>query len=483
MFKPLSKISESHWTIFLLGNISSLANLILPFVLVRILSPEEMGLYKTFFLYLMIIPFLALAGGPVHSVYYWAGMEKSRRTEYIKQSWLVTLFLSSFILTVGFLILSFLNDYITHPGLPMGGLLLISFLSCPSGHYGEVCMARGKLLKGTLLALSFELIKIGGFIYVAYAHRNVSSLVNFFLILMIFSFLFMTGLAAKDNSMTLRIKKEKFLHVLRYSLPVSLSSGLYFLMERADQLVLAAYLAPRDFAVYSLGCLTIPPLYLLETSVQKVLIPRLTRSLMAKDYTSSVKEFRKAVEDMAFLIIPGVFGLVFFAPAIIELLFTAQYASASTYLQVFALSYVLLILPHDSAIRASGQTHLILRSSLLMTPLAFLILFLCIGTFSPIWILFFSLVLKLGLKLYLLSVSARILNVRSLDLIPWERLLAFSIVSGCLTLVFLNTRGLFDEQSSWLLVSVALFALIYLSVFLFDYLKNKIELIKCFLNS
>ena len=58
------RFSTGHWPGFLTGIISSLMNLFLPTVLVRILTPEDVGIYKIFFLYIQSFTFLSLAGAP-----------------------------------------------------------------------------------------------------------------------------------------------------------------------------------------------------------------------------------------------------------------------------------------------------------------------------------------------------------------------------------------------------------------------------------
>ena len=54
----LSKLKQGHWPLFLMSTFSSVASLFMPIILVRILTPENMGLYKIYFLYLSILPFL-----------------------------------------------------------------------------------------------------------------------------------------------------------------------------------------------------------------------------------------------------------------------------------------------------------------------------------------------------------------------------------------------------------------------------------------
>ena len=54
----INKLKEGHWPIFILSSFSSIANLFLPIILTRLLTPEDIGIYKVFFLYLMLLPFL-----------------------------------------------------------------------------------------------------------------------------------------------------------------------------------------------------------------------------------------------------------------------------------------------------------------------------------------------------------------------------------------------------------------------------------------
>lgn len=76
MKKIFTKLSHNHWPIFIVGNINSLLNLFLPLFLVRIFTPEEMGLYKIFFLYVALIPFFTMTSGLLTSFYYWSGFKK-----------------------------------------------------------------------------------------------------------------------------------------------------------------------------------------------------------------------------------------------------------------------------------------------------------------------------------------------------------------------------------------------------------------------
>lgn len=67
-----------------------------------------------------------------------------------------------------------------------------------------------------------------------------------------------------------------------------------------------------------MGSLIIPPLLLLEMSVQKVLVPNLSRAYHHHNESEMIKHFLKAQTDIAHIMIPAVFGLIIFNRPIIK---------------------------------------------------------------------------------------------------------------------------------------------------------------------
>lgn len=461
----LSRLSKDHWPIFLIGNISAAINLILPLVLVRLFTPESMGIYKIFFLYLGLIPFLTMAGGPLHSVYYWIG-KKNHNAEFIQSTWIATNFLS-----IVFVIPLVLISYLFRSHLPLEFyqiliLIFCSVLVCPSAHYAEVCMAKGQTIKSSMISLSFELIKTIGFIFIAWKHKNIDYLFSYYLIIMSLSFIVMNTLAYYDKVISFNIDYAKVKDVFKYSLPISFSSGLLFIIEKSDQLILSIFLSAENFAFFSMGSLLIPPLYLLESAIQKKLIPNLAKEYEEHNYTAMAKSVSKAIEDMGFLIIPSIFGLIFFAYPIIKILYTDQYREAAIYLQIFSLSYFFLLIPHDSILRASGKTKMILKTYTIFTPISILLLLLTAKYTNALTTLAVALVLKFMPKLYCFSICAKVINQEIRSMIPFKKLFYYSALSLILSLISMALKPLFLEEIFWFLVCGSAFALIYLAVFI-----------------
>lgn len=474
----MKRLLQDHWPIFLLSNISSLTNLLLPLVLVRILNPSEIGVYKTFFLYLTVLPFLALAGGPVHSVYYWIGLEEKESDQYIKTSWLVTVFLSSFILLIGLPLAPLLHEKF-HLTLPVFIMLLVSgFLVCPSGHFPEACIARGKKAYGAFLSVLFELLKTAGFILLAWWYREIEYLFSYFFLMMILSFILMTYLGLKNNALTFRIDKAKFKEILKYSLPMSLASALHFVIEKSDLLILSSTLSSEMFAYYSLGCLIIPPLFILDMSVQKVMLPKISQSFRLKRNDDIKREFKKGVSDIAYLMIPSFFGLVFFAPQIVELLYTKDYAHSALYLQIFAFSYLLMIFPHDAILRGTGKTQTVLKISLILAPLALISAYFLSLTYGAGPALIATLVIKATAKGFCLKASGEMIGKKIYEMIPLRRIMEFTLVASCLTLLSYSVKPYFENKLEWFLITAPLFALFYIGYFQRPAFKRALDKIR-----
>src|SRR5690606_30006235 len=153
---------------FLLNSFSSLGNMFLPLILVRLLSLEDVGYYKIFYLYLMALPFLFMAGGPTHSVFFWVGQKDSDKTNALNATWIWTILLSLLILCVGYPLREFIALKLGLPQDYVVLMLIAGCLWCPSGHYSESAIAFGKSAKGSLFDTAFESIKTVGFILIAW---------------------------------------------------------------------------------------------------------------------------------------------------------------------------------------------------------------------------------------------------------------------------------------------------------------------------
>ena len=460
----LKALKSGHWPIFILGSFSSMANLYLPIFLSRTLSPEEMGVYKIFFLYLGAIPFLFLTGGPLHSVYYWVGRPETERPRYIQQAYALALGLSLLIPLAGLPLTGLIASLTKLSDGHVALMLLSAFFMVPAEYYPQTKIATGNPFKGSLYDAFFEVFKVCCFVWIASETKNLGHIFLAFCLIFGMKFFVSLFLKFKEGILILDPGLEKLKEIFRYCLPISLAGLVTFFVDKLDQFVLAAFLPAENFAYYSMGCLMIPPLYLLENSVTSVLVPKLSKSWLNKD-KSALAHFKKAVGDNAFLLIPSFFGLIVFANPIIQLLYTEKFIEAAKYFQIFAFTYLILIIPYDAVPRATGQTRWIFKLTLGAGLASLTAVLIAASRFGALETLSVALFFKACARFLGLVYSSKIMNWKLRDVFPWRRVLKYFTAAAALSALSLLTKASFPSGETWLLICAPLFAAIYLAVF------------------
>lgn len=466
----INKLKEGHWPIFILSSFSSIANLFLPIILTRLLTPEDIGIYKVFFLYLMLLPFLFLTGGPLHSVYYWIG-KKENRDDYIISAYQLTLFLSFLILVIGLPLHQYFAQIMELSTQNTLILLFVAFLWVPSGYYKELKIAQGATVFGSLFGTATEIIKVVIFVSMAYMGYSIKDLFYAFLFFQVFKFILTFILGLKENLNPLKIKIERIKEVLSYCTPIALAGLLSFFVDKMDQIVLTKYLAKDDFAFYTMGCLVIPPLVMLEMSVNKILIPK-TSEHWQTDKNLCLEFFRKAISDAALLIIPASIGLFIFASPIVELLYTNKFSESTRYLELFAFSYLILMIPYDAIPRATGHTKWIFKMSLFISPLSLLAILVAAYYASAYEVLMVSILFKLIYRVVALNYTSNLMDWKILSTIPFKKLFIFTLVSVVLSILSLLIKNQFKSQVTWFLSAGTAFFVLYFVALIIPYKKG-----------
>lgn len=458
-----SKLKEGHWPVYLISMVSAITNLFLPVVLVRILDPVDIGIYKIFFLYAQSITFLSLTGGPLYSVYYWIG-KKENAASYVEHAWILSFILSILSAVIGLIFSVQLAHMIAITETQTILLLLSAITAAPASFYGEYLIAKGKRINGSLFNSGFEILKGIIIIVLVYATKHINAAFFGFTALFLIKLLLAAYLGKKEKLLSFKISKDKLKEVWKYCAPISIAGVLSFFLEKVDMILLSSQLNPQSFAFYSMGCLAVPPLYILEMSVQKVLIPGLSSAFHAGDKLSMIQHYRKAQSDIAYLIIPAVFGLIIFNRPIIEILFTSQYMESAHYLKVFALTYLAYIIPHDAIPRATGQTSWVLKMYCILTPLSILVVYLCAGQWGAMGALISSMVFFFIPKIPGLIYSSKITGYGIKDLIAWRGLGLFTGINLILMVLANWSYHYFSTEKMWFLVIGPLYAVIYLAL-------------------
>lgn len=460
MGKEARLILNQQWFLFLSTTLASLVNLFLPLILVRILSPQEVGEYKIFFLYLQSVPMLFFSSGILSGVPFWSGRKENGQI-YLRQAFSIIL-----LIIFLFLILGLISFYpLKMMGITSSYYFLFIFSSMLwmiSPFFEEVMIAEGMLFKASALIFSSEFIRAALMIFAALKTRNLTMVFAGFLISVVIKIALGSYWLRPLNLLKLTWIESIKSQVLKYSLPLSTATFFNFFIEKSDQIILTLFISAGDFAAYSLACLTIPPLLMLEQSVTRVLLPKLARN--ASDPNKMVEDYQIAVTHLGLLIIPATIGLITFSRPIILLLFSNQYEAGHWYLKVYALSYLFLIFPHDLFHRAMDKSRWIMKTFFVLAPIGFVIT--CILTlFFKAWGALVALLLtKAIFKIVYFIDLKKTLNITGNQLIPIKTLSRFLLVSLFLMVLSIAIKSFFSTELEWLVVMGLTFLITYLVI-------------------
>lgn len=451
---------RSHWPLSILSSLCALLNMAMPLLLVRILSPEEIGRFKIFFLYLLIAPALSLGSGLLNGISYWSGKREAQ--DRINDSSVSIIFLAVLFGSLLIIFRQSLTELLGWPGEYFLIFILASFAVIIGNFFEEACIASGKVWRGAIFHSVFELLRTGLVLFSALYFKDL------FPVLFVLSLILLTkaivGVFAGFFWLGIfrpRLSLNGLSRVWRYAFPVSGAAIFGLLVNNADQLILSHYLSVGDFAYYALGCLSVPPLLILEHSITRVLIPQLSQAFEMKDKTRAQELYRRAVEQLGFLLIPAVCGLIVFSKPIIELLFTERYASASIYLSIYALSYLMLIVPYDSLPRARGQGNWILANFASFSTITLLLCAVLTSKFGATGALVGLICGQTMMRTYGLIYIRRTTDWKWSEFLPLEDLRLFLTFSLLLSGLSLFMRPMFMNDLYWMLICGSAFLLFY----------------------
>ncbi len=425
-------LQKTHIILFLFGNLSTLINFLMPIFLSRILDITEFGTYKAFFTYVVTIPFLTLASGHLGYLYFKSDKVQENQRDTIKTNFILQVIQSSIVAIMGaVLIASHIN--VTNIAFSYQFLiLLIGVLSIPSTFFSELNIIKGQTLKGASLYLLFDIFKVLCLVLLSYYHSLEYALWAF-LVLCIFSFLFSTFLSWWFFFRGGRFVKEEAMGILRYSLPLSLSSILFFGLDKFDQLALLKFLSLGGFALFSVGCFFFPPLLILEGALQKRVIPLLSSFLRQENRENVEEVLQWYMDRLSLLIIPVSIFSYFYQFEIITFLFGKTYALAAQYFGIYVLSYLIYLVPNDLLQKSTGKNHDVLKINMIVFGLYSVcllgVLFLTNGAIDLRWFIGMSLSFRLVARSLCFVKGALEDKLRISSMVPYRSLLTYALLS------------------------------------------------------
>lgn len=363
--KDISLRQQGAWLLFA-KIIGFFLSTLLPFLVVRILSKEEVGIYQLVFLVIVnsmaILPF-----GFNMSVYYFLARESERRAPAITNILLFKTVIGgvaalTLYLFPGLLGAIFKDAEITRLA-PMIGIviwlwLFSSFLEIVPVANQEPRMATVFIVMAqftkTLLMVAAVVIfsTIEAFIYAAAIQGAIQTIILLFY------------LRSRFPGYWKKFDLGFFREHLIYALPFGMSALLWIMQMDIHRYFVGSSFTKEEYATYAIGCFQLPLLTLMVESVTSVMIPRMSKLQAEGNRREMIFLSARAVQKLSFFLFPMIAFLFLTAQVFIVTLYTRNYESS---VPIFLLNllvwpfYVLVTDPIARAYEDLGRTMLILR--------------------------------------------------------------------------------------------------------------------------
>lgn len=303
---------------------------LLPLVLVRMLTQTEFGLYKQIFLLVgTATGFLPL--GFAMSAFYFLPRVGQRGGAVALNIVLVHAVVGGLMaaaLVVGPTLLATIFD---EPALvahsrPVAAVL---FLSVASSFLDPVAMASGRVRQAALFIVLTYLSKTAMLSAAAITYGSVRAVLVASAVHGLLQLIMLMGfLRSAFGAFWKRPDFSMLRAQIAYAVPLGLAGWLYWFQMEAHQYVVARMFGPATYALYAVGCFSLPLTAVIGESVGSVVIQRVSRLHSQARRADIVEVLARAMRGLAVLYMPLYALFLVTGPDLIAFIFTEQYRAS-----------------------------------------------------------------------------------------------------------------------------------------------------------
>jgi O-antigen/teichoic acid export membrane protein len=372
---PPSLKTQSAWLLFA-KVIGFGFTFLLPLIIVRFLSKEEVGIYRQVF-QIVINAVTILPLGISMSAYYFLSRETAeRRLSVVFNILIFNFFVGGIACLTLYFYPSLIGDIfqsaeITHLAPKIGVVIWLWIFSAfletiaianQEPRIGALFIILAQFTKTVLMILAVVIFAtVESFVYAAMLQAFIQTIVLF---------VYLTSRFPKFwKSFDARFFREQIF----YALPFGLVGLLWILQTDIHNYFVGYRFSPAEYAVYAYGCFQLPLIGILSDSVTSVLIPRMSELQAKNDKREMIRLTIRAIEKLAFFFFPMYVFLIITAQTFITTLFTRNYlASVPIFLINLTLLpfYIWITDPIVRAYQELGKILLTMRVLILVAMVA-----------------------------------------------------------------------------------------------------------------
>jgi O-antigen/teichoic acid export membrane protein len=332
---------------------------ILPLVLVRHLSQVDFGLYRQFFL-LVNTAITALPFGFVMSAFYFLPRVGDRAASVAMNIGLVYGIIAT--VTGGILIIrpSLLGVIFHNPGMtPYARVLgVVLFLAVISSYVDLLALANGDVKGAAMFVVLTNVAKtilLGG---AAFFFGSVSAILAASVIHGIFQFALLYQYVKRGfQSLVARFDWALLKKQLGYAVPLGLASWLLYLQTDAHHYFVARAFGPATYAIYAIGCVTVPLVNMVAESLASVLIRRVSEFHSQNRHDEILALIREASRNLAAFYFPVYCFFLVTGRDLIAIVYTPKFISSWPIFAINITLFPLAVLSviNDAVVRSYNE--------------------------------------------------------------------------------------------------------------------------------
>ena len=385
----------------------------------RLFTVEEMGTYKTFYLLYPTLYGLAQLG-MAESLYYFVPRATGNVGRYVCNAALSLLVagLAAFALLYAFrgdIAAYFNNPAVVGIVVPLGLFLTLMLV----GTVLEITMISRK--QHMSAAIAYALSDIGRtalFIVPALLVGHVQAVFYGAVAFAAIRLAVMLIVVARQYGREFRPDVALWRSQLGYALPFALAVSLEVILISYHQYVVGGTVTPEMFAIYAMGCMTIPLVDLIMTSTTSVMMVKMAEH--STDRHEALQLFHDTISRLAFLIAPVAIGLAVLARPFIITLYTGTYAASVPIFTVWALTLLPAIFAVDAFLRVYAETRFLLVMNVVRLGFVIALIGWFMGTFGLPGAVLVTLTATVAAKSLAVVRIARLLQVSLAEVLPWR---------------------------------------------------------------
>jgi len=332
-------------------------------VLARLLTKGQYATYQQTFLAFTFVSPLMILGLP-QALYYFLPAERVRQRGLVLDTLLISLALGSlFTIFIFFGGASLLAWRFSNPALENTLLYLAPypFFVLPMGLIGAVLVIREKITALTTYNVITQFaIGVAVIISVVVWQTGIASIIGKVAITV------PVGAAAVfltfhylPNDKT-RPSLDSMLTVLKYALPLGLSTLIGRIVLQLDKIIVSSMSTPEDFAVYANGAVEIPLIGVITGSITAVVLADMRKSVVDGKIQEAVNLFKLTAEKSSLILLPAMAFLMVSGDSFIQTVFSEKYAQSVDPFRIYLLMLPMRTVVFGSLMIALGKPRSIL---------------------------------------------------------------------------------------------------------------------------